>query len=188
MNSPPSSPTHASAPWHDDPVLVERTPSRLARRLAEHAVVALLLAMVAVLVVAAWPITSRLIKGDRALSARRGAARALRLRGWAAGPRAASAHSRYAPKPRALDRALLDRLFPDPHQPVANAEGRGAFARGQLELLDRADHEADPVTTLQSGTPAVVVKDTGVWLLLALQKNGRTMLGWTTRDQVVILP
>jgi len=41
---------------------------------------------------------------------------------------------------------------------------------------------------MRDGRITVVVEDTGVWLLVALQQNGRTILGWTTRDQLVILP
>ena len=181
--------SNASAPWGDDPTAAEpHSRSRAARRMTEHAVVALLVALVALLLVASWPFLSGLVEEGRAAVAHRGVGRALRLRGWAVGPPSPPQHSRYAPLPSDRDDSLMDHLMPSPHGPMVNAEGRGAFARGELSLLDRAADDADEVTTLAPGTAAVVVEDTGVWLLVALQKNGRTILGWTTRDQLVILP
>lgn len=193
--SPQSQPQNASSPWSGQgPSPADRERQRGARRVAEHAVVLLLLASFALVLATSYPLILGLVEGHRPEAARRGIERLVRSRNWAVGEPARPTTSRYAPSPHPLRRtpgadALGHLLFPDIEQaePAETAEAHLAISRGPLVLKDRADPTAAPVRSVTPETMMLVVKDTGEWLLLAVRDEERTVLGWARREQVAVV-
>ena len=148
----------------------------------------IIVASAAAVLMASFPVIARALVPDPPAAARRGIERALRARGWAAGPATLKDH-RYAPPVSDIPRgSLLEELDrARSASPFHNAEGRAAQARGRLMLLDRGDPNGEPVLSVDEHDTLVVVRDIGAWLLLATHRGGRVQLGWVQRHQVAII-
>lgn len=168
--------------------------SRALRQAVTRGSALVLAAAVAMIAFGAWPLFEVAIEGPRALAARRGLERALRARGWAAGPPevtelpASPLRGLVGRTPPGAGRGegapeIFDRLFDE-----QSLEGRSVRARGRVALLENADPTASAEVTVDERMPLHVVTDLGSWLLLAVRLGDEMHLGWAPRESIVTLP
>jgi hypothetical protein len=187
--SPPPVPTPAESPWpSESPAPGGR--SRALRQAVGRGTGLVLLAAALVAAAGSWRLIDVALDGPVANTAQRGLERALRERGWAVGPPVPSEHRVFGPsqlrgRPHA-QLELLEHLLED--ETGRALEGHTVRARGELALLDSAEPAASPVVTVDAASPLLVIKDTGSWLLVAVKKDERTLLGWAPRESIVTLP
>lgn len=173
----------------DDGVDVEALRhSRHRRQILQRAILALFAAAIIALLLGAWPFAEAALDAPDVVAAKPGIARVVRARGWAVGPGPEGDGGRLSAGegrerlPSKLFETLLENESDD-------AVGRRAMARGPLELRDSASLSASTTVTVKPNTPLLVLRDAGGdWIQLAFRDEDRTIIGWATREQVILLP
>jgi hypothetical protein len=164
-----------------------------ARRAVEAATLVVMAAALIAVLASSWPLVWDRLEGEQPIAAKRGLERVLREHGWAVGP----------PEPRKHHRVFgpeTTRAFPldddasslrvPPHGQTRASELAGTLARPRsiVQLLDRGDPDGVPVLTAGPDDTLMIVREVTPWLLCAIKRDSRVEFGWTTREQVVILP
>jgi hypothetical protein len=167
-------------------------PGKTPRRAVELAIVLVIGATLIAVVASSWPLWWRLFQPAQPLAAKQGIARALRSRGWAVTPPDSKKHHRvFGPQHETFPFPDTDRS--DPHRDGVEElpdSMAGSFARPRsiVQLLDRGDPDGEPVVSVGPDETLIIVRELTPWLLLAVKRDERVHFGWTTRDQVEILP
>lgn len=161
--------------------------SRGRRRALQRAIIAIFAAAAIALMLGAWPFVEAAIDAPRVAAAKPGVARVVRARGWAVGPGPTPDDDRLsAPGRERLPSKLFDTLLENEGD---RHVGRMAISRGAFALRESASLQADPKVTIEPNARLFVLRDSGGdWLQLAFRQDGQTVIGWTTREHVILLP